>query len=197
MVLCRSGGSWGLGSDSHCYPGLDLHGVAFMDDGVLWQQGGERLASRLQHLSDVLRTWGLQLNAEKCKVYRSPHASQDAVMVDGKVIPEVEELQVMGLPFKVGATASELIASPLAMARAKFWKLQHLFKNHTSIKARVKLFDRIVTPCALWCAAALIPDKTSLQLVNRHLVRFVVWMMHVRRRPGERWLEHHLRERVR
>ena len=75
----------------------------------------------------------------------SPHAKTRKVVVDGKEIPEVETLTVMGLIFRVGAS-SDLTASPLALARAKFWKLKHLFQNHTPLKERVRLFDRIITP---------------------------------------------------
>ena len=100
----------------------------------------------------------------------------------------------MGVKFHVGASASDLIAGPLGVARAKFWKLKHLFLNGTSLRKRVTLFNKLITSSALWCAAALLPDRMSLVLVNRHLYRMVTWMLRSKRRPSETWLEHHLRQ---
>ena len=146
-----------------------------MDDAILWQKGGVRLSARLQDVSDVLRTWVFMLNTEKCKVYQR------------KVVPKVDVLTVMGLP-------CELIGNALSLARSKFWKLKHLSLGKTPLSDRLTLFDRVVTPSALWCASAVIPDRASLQLVNRHLMRFVCWMANVRRKPDEGWLSHHVRQ---
>ena len=182
------------GRDTTCCPGLGLPGVSFMDDGVLLGGGGAKVASRVQELSVILAEWGLRLNPNKCKVYFSPYATVVEVKVDGKVVPQVQVLEVMGLPMKVEHTPSELIGSPLAMARAKLWKLQHLFRNHTPLKDRLNLCNKLIMPSAMWCACAIVPDNTALQLVNRHLMRFVCWMMRLKRRPREGWLEHHLRQ---
>ena len=55
-------------------------------------------------------------------------------------------------------------------------------------------FDKLVTSSSLWCCSAIVPNRMALLLVNRHLLRLVVWMLRSKRASRETWLEHHLQE---
>ena len=80
------------------------------------------------------------------------------------------------------------------MARAKFWACKHLLVNGTALRRRMTLLDRLITSSALWCCAAVLPDRMALLLVNKHLLRMVVWMLKSKRAPHQTWLDHHLRQ---
>ena len=134
------------------------------------------------------------MNHSKCKIYFSPHATVREIRVAGQVVPQAESMDVMGVSFTVGASPSDLISGPLGMARSKFWACRHLLVNGTSLRKRMVLVDRLVTSSALWCCAAIVPDRMALLLVNRHLLRFVTWMLSSKRGMAETWLEHHLRK---
>ena len=176
------------------FPSLQLPGVCYMDDGVLWHAGAEKVETRLAELTRELLQWGLQVNHGKCKVYFSPHAKVREIQVQGQTVPRAESLDVMGVAFTVGASPSDLIAGPLSMARNKFWALKHLLINGTPLRKRMYLFDKLITSSALWCSSALVPDRMALLLVNRHLYRLVTWMLQSRRARTETWLDHHLRK---
>ena len=96
---------WGM--DCPGLEGLRLREILFMDDAVLWDTDGRTLGRRLEQLATVLAEWGLQLNVEKCQLYRSPHCqSQDSVVVHGHTLQQ-----------RLWASISGLIRRP-----PKFWR---------------------------------------------------------------------------
>ena len=69
----------------------------------------------------------------------------------------------------------------------------YLLTGEGSIRHKLTLFSRIVTNSALWCSAAILPDKQALSAANAHLMLMISWMMGTKRRPNEEWLAFHLR----
>ena len=115
--------------DTKSMPGMMVDGVAFMDDGVLWEGGVDRLKSKIEVLTMALRRWGLTLNHAKSRLYVSPHASSKTMFIEGVEVKAGDHLEVMNVPFKVGATATELLQPVFAMARKKFWANKHVLTN--------------------------------------------------------------------
>ena len=184
-------GSWS--ADTQCFPGLEVPAVAFMDDAVLWERGVRRVRTKLVHLTFELQRWGLKVNPSKSQVYLSPYAEPGDLEVDGAVVPQSDELEVMGVGFSVKASCSELLQATLAKVRRKFWADKEVICGPGPLAARLRYFDRVVAGSALWCAAAIIPDRQALMMVNAHLYMMVGWMMNLKRRPGEDWLGCHIR----
>ena len=171
------------------FQGLDMEELLFMDDGCVWAESAEALGRKLEEWSQVLQRSGLSLNPAKCKVYFSPYACKNKdVKVFGKVIPALPVFTVMGVPFRVGATASELIAPFVQRAKDKFWGLKHLLRASTPLKGRVQLLDRVVGGLVLWCLASLTPDAGGMQVLNSLQLQLVVWCMRVGKRKEETWL---------
>ncbi|CAE7769768.1 pol, partial [Symbiodinium necroappetens] len=171
------------------YDQMSCQDLLFMDDGLLWADSPREVSRRLQEWASELEKHGLQLNPAKCKVYMSPYSNPaDPVTVNGAVIPRVDTLEVMGVPLKVGATGSDLIAPLIARGKEKFWSLKHLFRARTPLAGCLRLLDKIVGGTSLWCLSALAPDVSALALLNSMQLQCVVWAMRVGKRREEGWL---------
>ena len=172
------------------FEGLNLSEIQFMDDGILWSVSGDDIQSKLRQWSVVLNEYGLRLNPKKCQLYYSPYApNHKSINVNGVDLQPSTTMVVMGLPFKVGVTASELLGPILARARDKFWSLKHLFRANTPLFGRVKLLERVVGGTALWCIAAILPDRASLGLINSFQLQLVAWCMKSAKGGSESWPE--------
>ncbi|CAE7938067.1 pol, partial [Symbiodinium necroappetens] len=157
---------------------LECQDLLFMDDGLLWAHTSKEVSRRLEEWAAELAVHGLKLNPAKCKAYFSPYCvSQSPVSVNGNLVPQVETLEVMGVPFRVGASASELLAPFLARGRDKFWSLKHLLRARTPLTGRILLLDKIIGGTSLWCLSALAPDASALALLNSMQLQCVVWAM--------------------
>ncbi|CAE7344140.1 pol [Symbiodinium sp. CCMP2592] len=171
------------------FEGLRVQELLFMDDGCLWDKTAKGLSQKLEEWATELALAGLQLNPAKCKVYFSPYLrGPRGVRVRELEVPEVKSFEVMGVPFRVGATSSELIAPFLQRAKDKFWSLKHLLRAHTPLKGRICLLDRVVGGLVLWCLASLAPDNSSMALLNTLQLQLVIWSMRLAKRPDESWL---------
>ena len=183
----------GWPEDSGCFPEMPVPAVASLDDSVLWERGAPKLQAKLRAVVEEMKDWGLFVNLSKCKVHRSPDADQGPITLEGVEIPCVDHLEVMGLCFSVTSTCCELMQTVLSKARKKFWACKHVVCGPGPLADRIRYFDKVVTGSALWCAAAILPDRQALQMVNGHMFMMVGWMMGLGRRPGEDWLSSHVR----
>ena len=160
-----------------------------MDDGCIWARNAEDLSRKLQEWAQALLQEGLLLNPDKCKIYFSPYmAGPREVRVNETVVPVLDVFTVMGVPFRVGACASELLASFFQRVRDKFWSLKHLLRASTPLKGRIKLLDRVIGGMVLWCLASIIPDRSALILLNSLQLQLTMWCMKVGKRTNETWL---------
>ncbi|CAE7422363.1 unnamed protein product, partial [Symbiodinium sp. CCMP2456] len=174
--------------------GLKLTEIMFVDDATLWQSSLPRLTQRLEQWMVVLRESGLKVNLSKCQLYCSPYCSQSHRMkVHGTVLESDNHLNIMGMHFTVQGTACELLSSLLARARDKFWSCYHLLGSSATLASRLKLLEKVCAGAGLWCVAAFFPDRNSQQFLNSFQLQLVVYMMKLKRKPDEGWLEHRVR----
>ena len=184
--------NWGAQGDK--LPGLNLRDILFMDDSVMWDSNTETLQTRANQLAVVFAEWGLDLNTKKCQWCRSPHCKQkEPLVIKGTKLESSEYLEVMGLKMSVNMSPSEMIGPLLARARDTFWSLKHLLRKKGNMKQRLYMLQTIVGGVALWCLAAIPPDKQALAMLNSVQTQFLVWMMRKGRQQGEKWLDHHIR----
>ena len=173
---------------------LPLREILYMDDSVLWDVKGSTLATRVEQLAGVLLEWELEINLEKCQLYRSPFSSETSgLVIAGVELRPDNHLDVMGLQLTVQGTASEILAPLLGRARDKFWSLKHIFCRPTNIKKRTKVLSSVVGGSILWCAGGMVPDVQAMGLLNSFQYQLIAWMMRKSRRQHETWLEHRVR----
>ena len=148
----------------------------------------EELADALDILAEELRRMGLELNAKKSKIFCTDpavYASEAPVYVDAaggmiEVVRARESHQYLGtsLPGDLRVRGKRNLAHRLKCAWAKF----HLFhasltNKHVNIKLRLRLFDAVVTPSALY---GLAPspltkhDFETLGITQRKMLRSIV-----------------------
>ncbi|CAE7195220.1 unnamed protein product [Symbiodinium sp. CCMP2592] len=178
--------SWDQGS--HLFHDMLEEDLLYMDDGYLWGPDCRTLGVRLGQLAEVLQGFGLTLNIAKCVLYCSPYCPGPHKLRLHRVTLEASDhLPVMGLKMRVGMSMSELIQPLLSRARSKFWGLKHLFRSKTQAKGRVQLMHRVISNTALWCIAALPPDRPALALVNSFQALLLTWLLRLGKRADEDW----------
>ena len=167
LALAQASSKYGWDRQPRLYPDLSQQDLLFMDDGYLWAPDCRCLTTRLRQFASELQGCGLQLNFKKCVLYCSPYcAGRHELTIGGARLQAEDHLPVMGLQMRVGMSMSELIQPLLSRARSKFWSLKHLLRSRAPAKGRVRLMHRVLSNTALWCIAALPPDKPAMALVN-------------------------------
>ena len=170
------------------YKDLFLTQTAFMDDLLAWDGSTKNMQKKFDELRKGFAEWGLQINAEKCSLYLSPKHEGPAFLTAGDVILQPKaRIEVMGVPFRVGAGCHELLQATWQKARNKFWAMKHLLITNTPIGKRLKLLDRVIGGTALWNIAAFPPDHTTLTALNHMMLQFALWMLRLRKHAGETW----------
>lgn len=81
----------------------------------------------------------------------------------------------------------ELISPLAARAREKFWELRRIFQARGSVKARVRVMNRVIGATALWCVSAFPPDKAAQSMLNTVQLQVLVWMLRLGKRSEESW----------
>ncbi|CAE7623402.1 unnamed protein product [Symbiodinium microadriaticum] len=178
------------GSRPKLFGGLEEEELLYMDDGILWGRDCEGVGRRLEEFSEVLRGYGLHLNLGKCRLYCSPfHLGARMIKVKGQTLRSENHLEVMGVKLAVGQPITLTLQPLLARARAKFWSISHLLRAKSSVKARTKLMDRVITNTGLWCISAFPPEPLGLQMVNCFQFILMGWLLKLGKRHQETWLD--------
>ena len=172
------------------YNDLGLTQAAFMDDLLIWDGTMAQVKMRFLDLKQAFHAWGLDINVEKCSIYVSPKHKGNAVLnVEGVTLEAQPVVEVMGIPFKVGANAQELLQGTWQRGRDKFWALKHLFLSDTPIKGRIKMLDSIIGGTVLWNIAAFAPELSGLMALNHLLFQLILWMLKLKKPAREAWVE--------
>ena len=160
----------------------------FMDDGVLWSSSLEVAKVRVAQLTEVLLSYGLRVNLEKCQLYCSKDVpGEHKLQVQGVNLKGSEHLDVMGLQLRKGMSVCELIQPLLAKAKAKYWEIRHLLRCKTPIAGRLALLQRVVAGSGLWCIAAVPPDRAAMGLLNSVQATLLSWMCRFYKGDSEEW----------
>ena len=170
------------------FPDLVHEHALFMDDGVFWSCSLEVARDRIAQLTEVLLTYGLKVNLEKCQLYCSRDVrGVHKLVVQGVELKASEHLDVMGLKLRKGMSCCELIQPLVARAKSKFWEIRHLLLAKTPLKGRLALLQRVVAGAGLWCVAAVPPDKPAMGLLNSVQATLLGWMCRFYKGSTEHW----------
>ena len=172
------------------YQDLELTQAAFMDDLILWDGTSKEIELKMEQLRSGFAEWGLHVHPAKCSLYVSPkHRGAPTIKAGDMILHASDSIEVMNVPFRVGANTQELLQRTWQRARDKFWSIRHLLMSSTPIGNRIRILDRVVGSAMLWNSSAFTPEHTALQAINQHLYQFVFWMLRLRKRPGEAWAD--------
>ena len=112
--------------------------------------------------------------------------------ISGQLISAVSDdqgLSVMGLALRPGLTALDAVSQLVHKARKKFWACRDLLLSHAPLRRRIALLYRTVWGCMAWVIGAFMPSSQSLHFLNSFLYTLLVQMCHIKRRPGELFVD--------
>ena len=181
-----------------------LSNVRFADDLTIYANSLPELVEMLDMLVEELRRVGLDLNAKKSKILTLDEATfnaQSPVLVevaDGfiEVLRAGESHKYLGaaLPGDLRRRGGTILAHRLQCAWSKFHMFKHALTNrHVDKKLRLRLFDSVVTPCALYglSTTALTANEVErLAATERKMIRRIVGYTELR--DGD-WADMHRR----
>ena len=162
----------------------NLTNVRFADDLMPYAKSWRELVIMLESLESDLASVGLSLNAAKIRLFTTAISPEVAYIdVGGEMIQDLGDGKThMYLGRKICGdfrrqSRTEL-AHRISAAWGKFNKLRFIFVNkHLSIKGRLKLFNAVVTPTALFGLSTLALTARQLEqldICQRKMFRNIV-----------------------
>ena len=175
-------------------PDLPVSELLYMDDLLLWSGSKSDMQKKYAMLKAELQKWGLHVNAEKTKYYRSPHSLEAGpILLESQTIENGAAMPVFGVPLSVPVKPGSLMDTGIAKATSKFYSNKHVFLARAPLKDKLKLFSAVVTGSALWYSCAMPPSVQAMGALNTAQLELVSKLAGFRRRTEESWLEFRLR----
>ncbi|CAE7565538.1 unnamed protein product [Symbiodinium natans] len=171
-----------------------LTNIRFADDLLLYAKSCSELTTMITFLKQELCKIGLELNADKTKIFTTLSLELPMyIEVDDdllEVLFEGKTHKYLGrsLSGNVTKRAAVEVAHRSQVAWGKFMKHKHVLQNkHIAVRNRLKYFDAVITPTVLFSLHALpLTQKQlhDLNILQRRMLRSIVgW----RRVDGEPW----------
>ena len=176
--------------------GYRITHVAFADDQTLIARSWLSMRRMIFLHRNALRPRGLSLHPSKCKVQtnrtdwtqRGNVAIEEGFSVD--ILAQTAPLRILGTDVSLIEVTGSEIANRIAAAGRMFWSMKGTLLNaKASLKCRLRLFDRTVSSCALWCAESWTPRRielAQLRTAQQSMLRRIVGKC---RCPDEQWIE--------
>ena len=188
----RRGQYYGVVVDDPQDPLLNLR---FADDVLLFSQSRADIVKMLCHLRAEASKYGLTLNLSKTKIMTtSMHNSIRSVDVGGdevEILSHSDAERYLGKKVCVNNLHTAELSNRISAAWYAFSKFKPaLCSRKLGFAAKMKLFEAVVTPVALYgCATwtVTVTMGTALKTVWRRMLRM---MMGTRRDTNEDWVEY-------
>ena len=177
-----------------------LTNVRFADDLIIYAHSLEELVEMVELLVQELARAGLSLNARKSKVFTLDAGYCDSAspvyvdISDGMVEivrgSDTHKYLGVALPGQLRRRGDTILAHRLKCAWSKFHMFRAALTNkHVDVRLRFRLFDAVVTPCAVYglstaplTAAAL----ERLAVTQRKMFRLMVGYV---KSPDDSWAD--------
>ena len=170
-----------------------LTNTRYADDMMLFAKSFAELEEMLSLLKEELERIGLEMHESKTKVMTSFNENElDFVDIDGlmlEILPYEKAHKYLGRMISCSTSrATDEISNRIKVAWGCFHKHRKwLVNKHVPVQLRLRLFDSVVTPAALFSLASL-PLSSSLisqlGVAQRKMLRSIVgWV----RLPSDDW----------
>ena len=175
----RAGLQFGIEIQPGCRNLTDLR---FADDVLLFAQQRSDIEKMLQHLSHAAAGFGLEINFDKTKVLTWDAAASGSTSVrvgahDVGILSEMESDKYLGRKLTMHMTHEAELDHRLAAAWAAFHSNKgELCNKHYKIEDRLKLFQSVVSPVALYACSTWALKQTmerKLHTAWRQMLRYV------------------------
>ena len=175
----RTGHGYGIVIDSLYDP---LTNLRFADDILLVAQSRADASKMLGDLANEALTYGLEINFAKTKVLTTQQTggAMKSFELQGKSVEVLGLLsyeKYLGRRLCIGAPTTSELEHRLAAAWGAFMQFKsELCNRKYPLSQRIKLFDMVVTPRALFAAATWTTTKAlddKLGVTQRKMLRFM------------------------
>jgi hypothetical protein len=189
----RQGQYFGIVIDS---PEDPLTNLRFADDVLLFAHSRQDIVKMISHLSEAAAKYGLKLHVGKTNVLTNIDNERrpDKLPVgEGwlKVLREDEAERYLGRKLCLNEHHAAELSHRFAAGWASFMKNKAALCNRScSLRSRLRAFDAIVTPTVLYGASSWAMTTKMEQLLcstRRRMLRYIVG---VRRKQDETWVEY-------
>jgi len=146
------------------YPVKILNDLDFADDIALLESSIPRAQSQLTRTANAAADLGLIISAPKTEFMTTNCHPQPPLQVYGNPIKHVTDFKYLGS--MMGSSASDYKRRK-ALAWTAFWKLEHLWRNHSiPISTKVKLFNTtcvtvLIYGCESWVLSEDMENKIN------------------------------------
>ena len=181
--------------------------MRFADDLIIYASSFAELVDMLDILVEELRAVGLELNAKKSKIFTTDRATVESahpILVDCadafiEVMRAMDTHKYLGCcyPGDLLKRGPTILEARLRCAWSKFSLFRHsLVNRHVDIKLRLRLFESVVTPAALYALTTAPLSAKSLErlaVTQRKMLRSIVGWVPLR---NEDWADMYRRQRL-
>ena len=206
--------SWKSKLDDHglLIGGLDqasrLTNVRFADDLIIYSTDEAELADMLDMLAEELAKVGLTMNSKKCKIFTTSIDSVSCcvpLFLDAaggfiEILRANDSHKYLGclLPGDLRQRGRANLQYRLRCAWGKFHEFKRaLTDKYVDVKLRLRLFDAVVTPCALYgltTSPLTAKDEEQLATTQRKMLRLIIGYV---KGDGDSWADMYRRLRLR
>jgi hypothetical protein len=120
--------------------------LRFADDIVLFAENGLDMEEMIEEMAEKSKKCGLRMNLGKTKVMNNKYADQIQIMVDGKIIENVNSYIYLGQNIKIDEDQTEEIKRRTQMGWMAFGKLGYVLRGNIPICLKRKVFDQCILP---------------------------------------------------
>ena len=169
---------WSLSEDS-----ANLLNLRFADDLLLLGRSVFQVQAMLEDVGNAAKQVGLELHYGKTKVIhngRGQDVRKDQVHANGHAVEIVSSTDYLGTKLSLAHAKSMPVELDHRLARA--WAKFAVFRSELTNKKsnlfnRLRLFDSVVTPCALYGSSSWSlrrVDEQKLRVAQRRMLRAIV-----------------------
>lgn len=159
-----------------------LQELRFADDLLLLARTRKDAMRMLEDLSAEASKVGLQIHFGKTKILSSrPGQQHSSVDLNGQrveVLSNMESLDYLGRSICMGSFHDKEIEHRIGKAWGQFHKYKsELCCRHYPLKARLQLFDKVVTPTVLYasgCWTMTVDRESKIRVAQRRMLRKIV-----------------------
>ena len=169
-----------------------------MDDAYVWAASARALQQLTDSFLAPLRRLGLTVNPEKTLLVAStPTLTGASITIDGHTVrarPPTTPIEILGTLQGFKTPCSQDTQRSAHRAHKIFGAYRDVLCDPSiSLKLRLVLFNKVVTPKALWNSSTWHPSQHILKFLNTTQLHLLRQITTPKRRPAETWKDWHLR----
>ena len=168
------------------------HFLIYADDLIIFADSESTLQAKVRAVVQTLRTIGLSVNHEKCRVLNDSSGTTPGVWLRqaAKPLAGEDHLLFLGVPLGHSTGPQLIMTHLLRKASNTFFAIKRLLDDSsTPLTLRLQLFESYVTSKWQWAAPCMYPDFKTLKSIEGHKNTYLMSLCRVGTDALLPWLE--------